>query len=247
MARKSVPMNPDPGKRIALYARVSTNKHKCRACRATFKEKEGSITLQCPKCGSVDIERSQNPETQLLPLRSYAKARDAAAVLEYIDRESSGKARPRLEAMLKDSRQRLFDAVVVVRFDRFARSTKELVLALEEFQGLGIDFVSLNESIDTSTAMGKFFFSVVAAFAEFERSIIRERVRAGVDRAREQGKQLGRPKRIVDRERVLQLYSELQSVRKVAKLTGVSKNKVASLVSRVAWVSQNPSLEAPAN
>lgn len=246
MASKSLPEMQNSGKRIALYARVSTNKHKCRACRASFKEKEGQETA-CPKCGSADIERSQNPETQSLPLRNYAKAREALEVIEYIDRESSGKSRPRLEAMLKDARQRLFDVVVVVRFDRFARSVKELVLALEEFQSLGIDFVSLNESIDTSTAMGKFFFSVVAAFAEFERSIIRERVRAGVDRAREQGKTLGRPKRIVDRDRVLELYGEHRSVRKVAKLVGVSKNKVASLVAGVNWVSHNPSFQAPAN
>ena len=100
--------------------------------------------------------------------------------------------------MLMDARRRLFDTVVVVRFDRFARSVKELVLALEEFQVLGINFVSLNESIDTTTAMGKFFFSVVATFAEFERSIIRERVRQGIDRARSEGKALGRPRVEVD-------------------------------------------------
>jgi DNA invertase Pin-like site-specific DNA recombinase len=230
----------------ALYARVSTNKHKCRTCKATFKEKKEAESLVCPKCGSGDIERSQTPETQMLPLRRYGEMRQLE-ILEYIDRESSGKRRPRLEALLKDARQRKFEVVVVVRFDRFARSVKELVLALEEFQALDIDFVSLNESIDTSTPMGKFFFSVVAAFAEFERSIIRERVIQGVERARAQGKQLGRPKRIVDREKVLRLYGEHRSVRKVAKLTGVGKDKVCSIVSSLNWVSENPSNPSPAN
>src|SRR5438105_4317624 len=106
-------------KRLAIYARVSTNKHKCRACRTQFMEKtEGES--HCPKCGSCDIERSQTPETQLLPLRHYAESRGASQVLEYIDRESSGKTRPQLEAMLADARKRRFDAVVIVRFDRFA-------------------------------------------------------------------------------------------------------------------------------
>src|SRR5437899_8349216 len=101
MARKSLQVTPGSNKRIALYARVSTNKHRCRACRATFREKDGRET-GCPKCGSSDIERSQTPETQRLPLLKYAEARQAIEVLEYIDRESSGKARPRLEAMLAD-------------------------------------------------------------------------------------------------------------------------------------------------
>ena len=106
-------------KKAALYARVSTNKHKCRACRATFKEK-AEESAACPKCGSHDIERSQTPETQLLPLRQYAQAR-GLQVIEYIDRESSGKTRPRLEAMLADARRRLFDTEGVVRFERVFR------------------------------------------------------------------------------------------------------------------------------
>src|SRR3989454_862282 len=125
--------------------------------------------------------------------------------------------------MLMDARRRLFDTVVVVRFDRFARSVKELVLALEEFQVLGINFVSLNESIDTTTAMGKFFFSVVAAFAEFERSIIRERVRQGIDRARSEGKALGRPRVEVDPLQVAGLRACGLSWNEIAKKLGVGR------------------------
>src|SRR5438093_5349757 len=147
--------------------------------------------------------------------------------VEYNDRQSSGKRRPRLEAMLGDARRRLFDTVVVVRFDRFARSVKELVLALEEFQTLGINFVSLNESIDTTTPMGKFFFSVVAAFAEFERSIIRERVRQGIDRARSEGKALGRPRVEVDPLQVAGLRARGRSWNEIARsLLGIDSDLV---------------------
>jgi len=160
-------------------------------------------------------------------------------VIEYIDRESSGKTRPQLEAMLADARKRRFDAVVIVRFDRFACSTKELILALEEFKALHIDFVSLNESIDTSTPMGKFFFTVVAAFGELERSIIQERVRAGLERARSQGKRIGRPRRIVDKERVCRLYAEHRSLRIVSKLCGVARGgTVATIVNTAKSVEQ---------
>src|SRR2546425_6548355 len=188
-------------KRVALYARVSTNKHKGRACRSQFAEKTGSESTR-PKLGSADIERSQTPETHPLPLRKYVEARGASQVFEYIDRESSGKDRPRLNALMADARKRMFDVVVIVRFDRFARSTKEMLLALEEFKALSISFVSLNEAIDTDTPLGKFFFTVVAAFAELERNVIRERVRDGIKRARQQGKRLGRPTVIVDREKI---------------------------------------------
>jgi DNA invertase Pin-like site-specific DNA recombinase len=107
-------------KRIAIYARVSTNKHKCRSCKRQFMEKDGTETA-CPKCGSTDIERSQSPETQLLPLRQYAANRQPTLLLEYIDRESSSKIRPELEKLKADARRRMFDAVVIVAFDRFAQ------------------------------------------------------------------------------------------------------------------------------
>src|SRR5215510_5481999 len=91
--------------------------------------------------------------------------------------------------------------VIVARFDRFARSVSHLLRALEEFSHLGVDFVSLSESIDTSTPMGKMIFTVLGAVAELERNLIKERVHMGISRARKEGKQLGRPKRIFDREK----------------------------------------------
>ena len=95
---------------------------------------------------------------------------------------------------MKDARARKFDVVIVARFDRFARSVSHLLRALEEFNHLGIDFISLSESIDTSTPVGKMIFTVLGAVAELERNLIKERVHMGISRARKQGKQLGRPK-----------------------------------------------------
>ena len=102
--------------------------------------------------------------------------------------------RPQLDRLMADAKRKKFDVVLVARFDRFARSTKHLLTALGEFQSLGINFMSHSESIDTSTPVGKMAFIMVGAVAEMERSLIRERVLAGVDRARRQGKKLGRPR-----------------------------------------------------
>ncbi|MDA2929986.1 recombinase family protein, partial [Acidobacteria bacterium AH-259-O06] len=137
----------------------------------------------------------QDPETQLLALREYAKARRFEVFEEYVDVGISGakESRPALDQLMDDARHRRFDTALVARFDRFARSTRHLVLALEEFNALGMDFISLSESIDTSTPMGKMIYTVIAAVAELERALIRERVLMGLDRAKAEGKRLGRP------------------------------------------------------
>jgi len=149
----------------------------------------------------------QTTDTQAVALQEYAERRGFTAV-EYRDEGVSGAKdrRPALDRLMADARARKFDVVIVARFDRFARSVSHLLRALEEFKALGIDFVSLNESIDTSTPMGKMIFTVLAAVAELERSIITERVHAGVQRARKEGKTFGRPKIIVDREKVRALH-----------------------------------------
>lgn len=133
----------------------------------------------------------QNPETQLIALRDYASNRGLTIVKEYVDHGVSGakERRPQLDALMADARKGKFDAVLVWKFDRFARSTRHLVQALEEFQSLGIHFVSLTESIGTSTPMGRMIFTVLVAVAELERSLICERVASGLARARKQGKQ----------------------------------------------------------
>jgi DNA invertase Pin-like site-specific DNA recombinase len=176
----------------------------------------------------------QTTDTQALALREYAGHRDFQIVDEYRDEGISGAKdrRPQLDRLMADARKRRFDAVLVARFDRFARSTKHLVLALEEFSSLGIDFISLNESIDTSSAMGRMVFTVIAAVAELERSIIRERVQAGVDRARKQGKRLGRPSAIVDRERIRECAASGQSIKSLAKEWGIARATVRDILGR---------------
>jgi DNA invertase Pin-like site-specific DNA recombinase len=126
---------------------------------------------------------------------------------------------------MKGARARKFDVVIVARFDRFARSVSHLLRALEEFNHLGIDFVSLSESIDTSTPMGKMMFTVLGAVAELERNLIKERVQMGISRARKQGRQLGRPKRIFDREKARKMLQTM-SIREVARQLRVSRGVV---------------------
>jgi DNA invertase Pin-like site-specific DNA recombinase len=174
----------------------------------------------------------QNTDTQALALREYAERRGFVIEAEYSDEGISGSKdrRPQLDRLMADARKRRFDAVLVARFDRFARSTKHLVLALEEFSSLGIDFISLNESIDTSTPMGKMVFTIVAAVAELERSIIKERVVMGLARAKGQGKRLGRPQKFVSETKVQQLAADGLSLREIGDRVGVSHTKVASLL-----------------
>jgi DNA invertase Pin-like site-specific DNA recombinase len=175
--------------------------------------------------------RGQDPETQLIALPEYAGHRGMTITDEYVDIGISGAKdrRPELDRLMTDARRRRFDAVLVARFDRFARSTRHLILALEEFQSLDVDFISLNENIDTSTPMGKMIFTVIGAVAELERSLIRERVMMGLERARRQGKKLGRPQKLVDREQVATLRAKGLSLRQIAVELKISKDKVARL------------------
>lgn len=215
--------------RVALYARVSTNRHKCRACRKFFQM---NGVESCPECGSTDIERGQNVETQLIPLRDYARSRGFDVAAEYVDIGISGSknSRPELNRMMTDARRRKIDSVIVWKFDRFGRSLRDLVTSLEEFRALGIQFISLTETIDTSTPIGQVMFALIAAMAQFERDLIRERVIVGMARARKEGKQIGRRNKIIDREKVRTVYAETGSLRKTAEACGIGKDLVSSII-----------------
>src|SRR5438552_6339616 len=180
----------------------------------------------------VSTKNGQDPETQLIALRDYAQARGFRVAGEYVDVGISGSKdrRPQLDRLMTDARRRNVDTVLVARFDRFARSTRHLVLALEEFNTLGIDFISLNESIDTSTPMGRMVFTIIGAVAELERALIRERVIMGLDRAKRQGKRLGRPKTVVSEARIQRLSLDGLSLRKIAARVGISHTKVAEIL-----------------
>ncbi len=174
----------------------------------------------------------QSTDSQLLDLRRYVRERGWHLYREYTDNGISGSkdSRPALNELMADARKRRFDAVLCWRFDRFARSTKHLILALEEFRNLGIDFVSFQENIDTSSPLGSAIFTIISAVAQLERDIIAERVKAGLRRAKENGKKLGRPRVKVDLDQVKALHSQGYSTRAIAQELGLTKSTAANLV-----------------
>lgn len=171
----------------------------------------------------VSTHNSPNPEMQLNEVRAYCGRRQWAVSGEYVDTGISGskERRPALDRMLADCRKRRVDAVVVYRYDRFARSVRQLVNALEEFRSLGIDFVSLHEGVDTSTPNGRLVFGIFASIAEFERELIRDRVRSGLAAAKARGKQLGRPRIEIDQWRIAELRAEGRGWKAIAGELGV--------------------------
>ena len=200
-------MTRDEKKRCAIYTRVSSD--------------------------------SQKVDAQENDLREFAMRRGWNIIRIFSDSGISGakESRPALNELLKACRQRKCDAVLVWKFDRFARSVKQLVTTLHLFHELGIDFVSLTEQIDTSTAMGKMTFHVLGAIAELERSLIAERTIAGLREARRKGKRLGRPPTPpLEREQLNRIKAERaqgkSSLRAIAKKHGLTLWRVHRLFRR---------------
>jgi DNA invertase Pin-like site-specific DNA recombinase len=175
----------------------------------------------------------QNCEMQLQELRRYANQRFTRSC-EYVDTGVSGtqRKRPQLDALMNDARKRVFDVVLVWKFDRFARSVKHLVDSLEEFRALGVDFISYTENVDTTTPSGQLLFHIMGAVAQFERDLIAERVRAGIAHARAMGKRIGRPLAAVDSTEVRRLRSQGMSLRSVARALDVPVSRVRRALSR---------------
>ena len=197
--------------RAAIYARVSTN-------------------------------NGQDPHMQTRELREYCERRGLEIEGEYVDAGVSGakERRPQLDALLVACRKRRVDAVVVYRYDRFARSLRQLVNALEEFRSLGIEFISLHEGVDTSTPNGRLVFGIFASIAEFERELIRDRVKSGIAAARSKGKRLGRPRVSVDAARIAVLRDSGASWSAITVQLGLS----AGTAKRAYYsLSKNPSSE----
>lgn len=211
-------------RRVALYARTSTS-------------------------------RDQSPAMQLSDLRQAASERGWVVVGEYVDHGFSGTTdkRPELDRLMNDIRKggpTSAGIVLAWRFNRFGRSVRHLVTALDEFRTRGIEFASLKDGIDTSTPSGRFTFHLVAALAEMEATVIRSRVQSGVDAARRRGTRLGRPPADVDVERARELLARPgASLRKVAAALGVGAStlsralRTASVV-EIASAPKSPSHEA---
>ena len=185
-------------KRVALYARVST------------------------------LDKGQDPETQLIQLRGYAQARNFEVITEFIDYASgTSEDRTQYKLMMAAAKKRKIDVVLVWRYDRFARSTQALVHALKEFQSLGIDFISYQENIDTTTPTGELIFHVMASLAQFESSLISQRVKAGMARAKAQGKHIARPPIAKQmQEKIIELQREGVSMNKISKTLGIAYGTV---------------------
>jgi len=169
----------------------------------------------------------QSCELQLEDLRRYASQRFGRCY-EFVDEGVSGaqRRRPQLDALMNSAHKRLFDVVLVWKFDRFARSVKHLVDSLAEFRALGIDFVSYTEGVDTTTPTGQLLFHIVGAVAQFERDLIAERVRAGIAHARALGKRIGRPRAQINTERVNALRHQGRSLRQIAQSLNVPVSRV---------------------
>lgn len=187
-------------KRVALYLRVST--------------------------------LDQHPETQRYDLRQMAQQRGLEIVQEYVDHGISGTRarRPALDQMMADARRGRFDIVLVWACDRLARSTKHFLEVLDELNRLNIEFVSFREQLDTGGALGRAVVVIISAIAELERSLIVERVRAGMRRARLEGRHIGRRPLDVDRAAVLRHRQHGHSLTRIAKAFGIGRATVSRII-----------------
>ena len=172
---------------------------------------------------------------QLHELKEYVERREWNLHREFIDQGYSGldTKRPVFQEMMNEAKKRKFDVLLVWKLDRLSRSMKDLVMVLNELGGLGIDFVSYDNNLDTSTPTGKLVFHVIGAVAEFEKDIIKERVKAGLENARRKGKKLGRPgvdDSVIEEAKVLR--EEGKSFRTIGKQLGISEGAVRQRLRR---------------
>jgi len=183
-------------------------------------------------CRVSTVDKGQNPDLQLSPLKDYCTARKWDIAGEYIDIGVSGAKdkRPELDRLMNDARKRKIDCILVWKLDRWGRSLKNLINSLSELQSLGISFISYSENIDLSTPAGQMMFHVIGAMAQYERSLIQERVKAGIANVRRKnnGQWGKKPLCSLDKRKVIEAYLDdpSLSVRKIAKKTKLSIGSV---------------------
>jgi DNA invertase Pin-like site-specific DNA recombinase len=196
-------------------------------------EKETVRVALYARCSTLD--KGQDPELQFAPLREYCQRRGLSVSGEYVDNGISGTKdrRPQLDRLLEAARKRQIDMIIVWKLDRFGRSLKQLVNALEELSSLGIGFISYQDNLDLTTPQGRLMFHIIGAMAEFERELIRERVKAGLENARRKGRRIGKkPVPAIDIEKVIVLHKQDSSlsIRTIAKRTKLSKSLVGKVL-----------------
>lgn len=175
---------------------------------------------------------NQDYSMQLHCLRAYCEQRGFTIYKEYCDVGSGAtRQRPALKDLMNDAQKKAFAYVLVFRFDRYARSTAHLLESLVRFRELGIGFISYNENIDTSSALGEAIFTIISAVSQLERDIIKERVVNGIANARAKGKILGRPQEI-DRDQVYKLRSQGLSLKQIAEKLGTTKSGVSKILTK---------------
>jgi len=183
----------------------------------------------------------QHLETQLLDLREMAKQRGLEIVREYSDVISGAKSkRPGLDSLMSDARRHRFDVVLVAAFDRIARNVRHFLEVLDELNHLNIQFISLRENIDTGGPLGRAMLTIIGTIAELERSLICERVRAGMRRAKLEGRRIGRTPLSIDREQVVEDRRSGMSLTHVAKKHGISRASVCRLMKEAIASSRCP-------
>jgi len=179
----------------------------------------------------------QHPETQLHDLRGLAAQRGFEIVAEFTDTISGAKAkRPGLNQLLADARRGKFDVVLVWAFDRIARSVRHFLEVLDELTHLQIEFISFRENVDTGGPLGRAMIVIIGAIAELERNLIIERVRAGMRRAKLEGRQIGRRPLNIDRDAILRDRGQGKSLGQIAKLHQISKATVCRVLNQVTTV-----------
>jgi len=190
----------DANKKIALYLRVSTSDQ------------------------STELQRSE--------LLAYCKARgfNDVEIYEDVGKTGTNDNRPTLKKLIADAKQRKFDIVICWKIDRLFRSLKHLILTLQEFDELGIKFISLKDQIDLTTSSGRLLMQILGAMGEFEAALIKERVKAGLSNAKAKGVILGR-RRVFNKEQVLELRASGKTVRQIAEDLHISKSTVATALS----------------
>jgi len=209
-------------------------------------ELKSDISIMNKQKVAIYIRSSTNHQDnslsmQLADLREYSQKRDFVITKEYCDKGESGanSSRPQWRLLLKDAQKRAFDVVLTWRYDRFSRSVSDLSRCLQEFSALGIKFISHQEALDTSLPSGELIFHIFASIAQFERGLIRERIMAGLQNARRNGKRIGRPKINIDPKKVMDLREKGLTLRQISKKFKVSTAKIHFIVSQQNCVISN--------